>query len=170
MPHLSEICRGYREAQVDIPAVVQFRQVLRGHGQDGHPIIAGAGPGWLRCSLVTGRGRHQQPGAGAQTPPGPGADPGAEAGVSATSGSRHHPYVGSWGENLCDQSWIKDLANQLDDVGPGGVLLLLLQRPPQAGGQRVVLLPGPRPAVSLGQARGRGGGRDQRGLVEQGAI
>ena len=170
MPHLSEICRGYREAQVDIPAVVQFRQVLRGHGEDGHRIIAGAGPGWLRCSLVTGRGRHQQPGAGAQTPPGPGADPGAEAGVSATSGSRHHPYVGSWGENLCDQSWIKDLANQLDDVGPGGVLLLLLQRPPQAGGQRVVLLPGPRPAVSLGQARGRGGGRDQRGLVEQGAI
>ena len=63
--------------------------------------------------------------------------------------------------------------NQLDDFGPGRVLLLLLQRPPQTGGQGV-LLPshgrGPRPAVGLGQARGCGGGRDQRGLVEQGTI
>ena len=63
--------------------------------------------------------------------------------------------------------------NQLDDFGPGRVLLLLLQRPPQTGGQGV-LLPGhcrgPRPAVGLGQARGCGGRRDQWGLVEQGTI
>ena len=72
-------------------------------------------------------------------------------------------------ENLYDQSWIKHLANQLDDAGPSGVLLLLLQCSPQTGGQSV-LLPSPRPAVGLGEARGRGGGRDQRGLVKQGAV
>ena len=72
-------------------------------------------------------------------------------------------------EKLYDQSWIKHLANQLDDAGPGGILLLLLQRSPQAGGQSV-LLPAPRPAVGLSQARGCGGGRDKRGLVKQGAV
>ena len=73
--------------------------------------------------------------------------------------------------SIVDQKFIP--INQLDDFGPCRVLLLLLQRPPETGGQGV-LLPshccGPRPTVGLGQTRGCGWGRDQGGLVEQGTI
>ena len=52
------------------------------------------------------------------------------------------------------------------DDGAPSVLLLLLQRPPQTGGQGAVS----RRIVRLGQAWGCGRGRYQRRLVEQGAV